>query len=222
MEYAFHVYNKLAADGAAMSLNRLLDEAYRHKKSKKRGDDTQSSQNSDGEIAGDTFRENPAPTPPIVVCVGSDLAIGDSLGPITGSMLQYKTQGLNAFIYGTLSAPVTAKEIRTLRTFLRETHRGCQVLAVDAAVGDKGDIGLIKLSDSPLLPGAGANKKLGAVGDVSVMGVVAEKSVSNYGLLNTTRLNLVYSMSEIISDAVATLLWERCSAKNARTNVKNA
>ena len=216
MEYAFHVYNKLAADGAAMSLHRLLDGVYHRKKSKKRGDGSRSSQNTAIENEENTPYDTPAPNPPIVVCVGSDLAIGDSLGPIVGSMLQYKTQGLNAFIYGTLASPVTAKEIRTLRTFLRETHRGNQVLAIDAAVGDKGDIGLIKLSDTPLLPGAGANKNLGAVGDVSIMAVVAEKSVSNYGLLNTTRLNLVYSMSEIISDAVAALLWERCSAKNSR------
>ena len=82
-------------------------------------------------------------------------------------------------------------------------------MAIDAAVGDEGDIGLIKLSDTPLLPGAGANKQLGAVGDISVMGIVAEKSLTNYGLLNTTRLNLVYSMSEIISDALASLLWNR-------------
>lgn len=216
MEYAFHVYNKLAADGTAMSLHRLLDNAYSRKKHKTRGDGTRSTENSPAYEAEKELSNTPAPTPPIVVCIGSDLAIGDSLGPITGSMLQYKTQGLNTFIYGTLSAPITAKEIGTLRTFLRETHRGQQILAIDAAVGEKGDIGLIKLSDSPLLPGAGANKKLGAVGDVSIMAVVAEKSISNYTLLNATRLNLVYSMSEIISDAVATLLWERCSAKNSR------
>ena len=150
-----------------------------------------------------------SPPPPVVVCIGSDLAIGDSLGPIVGSMLKYKTQGLNLFLYGTLAAPVTAKEIKYIRTFLKETHKGSQIVAVDAAVGDKGDIGLIKLSDTPLLPGAGANKQLGAVGDISVMGIVAEKSLTNYGLLNTTRLNLVYSLSEIISDALASLLWNR-------------
>ena len=217
MEYAFHVYNKLATDGAAMSLSRLLDGAYYQKKHKRRGDGLRSRQNSAFDEQENGLPDLPPAPPPIVVCVGSDLAIGDSLGPIVGSMLQYKTQGLSTFLYGTLSAPVTAKEIGTLRAFLRETHRDCPVLAIDAAVGDKGDIGLIKLSDSPLLPGAGANKKLGAVGDVSIMGVVAEKSVSNYGLLNTTRLNLVYSMAEIISDAVAALLWERCSAKNSRS-----
>ena len=147
-------------------------------------------------------------TPPVVVCVGSDLAIGDCLGPITGSMLKYKTQGLGIFLYGTLASPVTAKEIRYLRTFLKDTHKQSQIIAVDAAVGEEGDIGLIKITDKPLLPGAGANKKLGALGDLSIMGIVAEKSLANYNLLNTTRLNLVYKMAEIISDSLASLLWE--------------
>lgn len=150
---------------------------------------------------------------PVIVCVGSDLAIGDCVGPITGSMLRYKTQGLRVFLYGTLSAPITAKEIRYMRTFLKETHKDSPVIAIDAAVGESGDIGLIKINDTPLRPGAGANKKLGSFGDISIMGVVAEKSVANYGLLNTTRLNLVYTMSEIISDAIANLLWERCRKK---------
>ena len=203
MEFSFHLYNKLAADGAAMALDKLLNADLRRKEQKTKEAGTSSS----------TF----SPPPPVVVCIGSDLAIGDSLGPIVGSMLKYKTQGLNIFLYGTLAAPVTAKEIKYIRTFLKETHKGSQVVAVDAAVGDKGDIGLIKLSDTPLLPGAGANKQLGAVGDISVMGIVAEKSLTNYGLLNTTRLNLVYSMSEIISDALAALLWNRegKQAKNA-------
>ncbi len=196
MEYSFHLYNAQAADGTALALEKLLAADFRKKENGK-------------------FPVTEAL--PIVVCVGSDLAVGDSLGPIVGSMLKYKTQGLNAFVYGTLAAPVTAKEIGYLRTFLRETHKGSQIIAVDAAVGEKGDIGLMKLSDKPLLPGAGARKSLGSVGDLSVMGIVAEKSLSNYALLNTTRLNLVYSMAEILSDALSVLLWNRggAAAKNA-------
>ena len=210
MEYAFHIYNKLAADGVAMSLDRLLSLPQQGKNKKTRGAGTRSSQFRQEKSAKNIGSEQP----PVVVCVGSDLAIGDSLGPITGSMLKYKTQGLNAFLYGTLGAPVTAKEIKYMRDFLRETHPQSRILAIDAAVGEKGDIGLMKISDSPLLPGAGANKKLGAIGDISIMGIVAEKSISNYGLLNTTRLNLVYTMAEILSDAVSTLLWERCGTQN--------
>ncbi len=192
MEYSFHVYNKLAADGAAISLQRLL------------GADLQKKQT---QTKGVSMRSNKKPPLPVVVCVGSDLAVGDSLGPIVGSMLKYKTQGLNAFLYGTLAAPVTAKEIKYVRRFLQETHANSQIIAVDAAVGDRGDIGLMRLTDKPLSPGAGAGKKLGEVGDVSILGIVAEKSLANYGLFNTTRLNLVYSMAEVISSALASLLW---------------
>ena len=199
MEYSFHIYNKLAADGLAMSADKLLNAELRKK----------------------TTNNKPVnDKPPVVVCIGSDLAIGDSLGPITGSMLRYKTQGLGVFLYGTLSAPVTAKEIGYIRTFLKETHKGSQIIAVDAAVGEEGDVGLLRITNAPLYPGAGANKKLGALGDISVLGIVAEKSITNYALLNTTRLNLVYTMSEIISDGLSALLWERCAAQ--KKAVKNA
>ena len=46
--------------------------------------------------------------PPVILCIGSDLAIGDSLGPICGTMLKEKKSDPNAFIYGTLKSPVTA------------------------------------------------------------------------------------------------------------------
>jgi putative sporulation protein YyaC len=187
VDFSFNVYNRFAVDGLTMAIDKLLHAPTQQKRGA--GLDTT--------------------LPPVVVCVGSDLAIGDSLGPITGSMLKYKTQGLGAFIYGTLSAPVTAKEIKYMQSFLKQTHANDQVLAIDAAVGEKGDIGLLRVTDTPLLPGAGANKKLGAIGDISVLGIVAEKSLSNYGLLNTTRLNLVYTMAEIISDGISSLLWER-------------
>ena len=212
MEYAFHIYNKFAADGAALALDKLLKDDLSQKLTPRR---FQTQKHSDEKAFRKAF-DGDFQAQPVVVCIGSDLAIGDSLGPITGSMLKYKTQGLHAFIYGTLSAPVTAKEIKYIRTFLKETHPSSQIIAVDAAVGAEGDIGLVKLNDSPLRPGAGANKKLGVVGDISVMGIVAEKSVANYGLLNTTRLNLVYTMSEIISTALAEVLWQRKKSKLAK------
>lgn len=197
MEYSFHLYNKLASDGISMALHTLLQEQELLKNTQTKG----------AGLSRTLKTESFSPISPIVVCVGSDLAIGDSLGPIVGSMLRYKTQGLNTFIYGTLSAPVTAKEIKYLRSHLKTTHKKRVTIVVDAAVGAQGDIGMIKVSNAPLYPGAGANKKLGAIGDISIMGIVAEKSIANYALLNTTRLNLVYTMSEIIANALSNVLY---------------
>ena len=181
MEYAFHTYNAHAGNGITTSLNHLL-----HKTTGAGTDLT--------------------PKLPVIVCVGSDLVIGDSLGPLTGSMLAFKTQGLGAYVYGTLSAPITAKEIRYLKDFLKRTHPHTPIIAVDAAVGTPDDVGLIKVTDRPLSPGSGANKQLGSFGNASILGVVAEKSVGNYALFNNTRLRLVHEMANQISEGIATLL----------------
>lgn len=143
---------------------------------------------------------------PVVLCIGSDLSVGDSLGPVVGTMLKRKLSGLNLYIYGTLSKPITAHEVKYMNEFLRSTHPDSPIIAVDAAVGSAGDIGLIKIAKRGLKPGSGADKKLARVGDVSVMGIVAEKTMFNYSLFAATRLNIVYKMSEIISEGIATYL----------------
>lgn len=137
---------------------------------------------------------------PIIVCIGSDLLLGDSLGPLVGTML--KNKNLSSYIYGTLNFPITAKEIDYARTYLKQMHPNSVIIAIDAAVGQSDDVGLIKVSNTGVEPGLGVNKKLGTVGELSVVGVVASKSVQNYNLYNLTRLNLVYKMAEIISNGI--------------------
>jgi putative sporulation protein YyaC len=144
--------------------------------------------------------------PPVVLCIGSDLVAGDALGPVTGTLLGRKTENIPCFIYGNLTAPITAKEVRYAENFLRKTHPKSPIIAVDAAVGAEGEVGLIRVQSGGLTPGSGAGKKLDKVGDISVLGIVAEKSLFNYALLNSIRLNVVYRMSEIISDGLAMLL----------------
>lgn len=143
---------------------------------------------------------------PVVLCIGSDLSIGDSLGPVTGTKLKEKLAGLNCYVYGSLSKPITAHEVKYMNEFLKFTHPGSPVIAVDAAVGVAGDIGLIKVAKRGIKPGSGANKKLSKVGDVSLMGIIAERSVFNYSLFSATRLNVVYKMAEIISEGIATFI----------------
>ncbi|MDE7076358.1 MAG: spore protease YyaC [Clostridia bacterium] len=143
---------------------------------------------------------------PVIVCIGSDLSVGDSLGPVTGTKLKEKLKGLNVYVYGTLAKPITAHEVKYTSQFIKNTHPDSTVIAIDAAVGTAGDIGLIKLANRALKPGSGANKRLAKVGDVSVMGIVAEKSLFNYSLFSSTRLNMVYKMAEIISEGIATFI----------------
>lgn len=142
--------------------------------------------------------------PPIIACIGSDLVLGDSLGPIVGTKLE--SQIKNTFIYGTLKHPVTAKEAKHLKNYLDEIHKNAFIIAIDAAVGNKDDVGLIKILNGSLIPGLGVNKKMQSIGDVSILGIVAEKSKDNFCFYNTTRLNLVYMLAEVISKGIISYL----------------
>ena len=141
---------------------------------------------------------------PLIACIGSDLVLGDSLGPLVGTMLTKKN--VSAYVYGTLSSPITAKEIACAKSQLTALHPNSFIIAIDAAVGNIDDIGLIKVSDKGLKPGLGVDKNLGIIGDCSIIGVVAGKSLQNYNLFNLTRLNLIYKMAETIANGVERFL----------------
>ena len=137
---------------------------------------------------------------PIFICIGSDLVLGDSLGPLVGTFL--KSKNIGAYIYGTLNFPITAKEVEYARTYLKQMHPNSMTIAIDAAIGSSDDVGLIRVLNKGLKPGLGVDKNLGIIGDISIIGVVASKSNKNNNLFNLTRLNLVYKMAEIIASGI--------------------
>ena len=104
---------------------------------------------------------------PVIFCIGSDLTIGDCVGPVCGSLLT-QIKRTPFFIYGTLQNTITAKEIGYMHEFLRETHPDQPIIAVDAGI----------------------------------LGIVAERSLFNYSLLNLTRLKLVWELAERISEGI--------------------
>ena len=137
---------------------------------------------------------------PIFICIGSDLVLGDSLGPLVGTML--KSRGAKSYVYGTLNFPITAKEVEHAGKHLKQMHPNAISIAIDAAVGNANDVGLIRVCDRGLKPGLGVNKDLGVVGDLSIIAIVAAKSLQNTHLFNLKRLNLVYKMAETITKGI--------------------
>ena len=137
----------------------------------------------------------------VIVCIGTDLAVGDSLGPYTGTLLVNEKNN-DFIVYGTLDFPITAKETDTLTKTIKKIHPNAKIVAIDAAVGNTEDIGNIKISNSPIKPGLGVNKNLIEVGDVSIIGIVSSKNQTLDKIINNTRLNLVVKMANAIKNGV--------------------
>lgn len=133
----------------------------------------------------------------ILLCIGSDRATGDALGPIIGYKLS-KYHYNNLIIYGTLEKPVHAKNLTATLKTMYAAHKNATVIAIDASLGSTSHVGYITLGEGGLRPGIGVDKDLPLVGDIFITGIVNISGILNHMLLQTTRLDLVMQLADYI------------------------
>ena len=139
----------------------------------------------------------------VFLCIGSDRATGDCLGPIIGYKLSKYINQPNFYIYGTLEQPVHAKNLKDTVTMINQKHDDAFIIAIDASLGKSDHIGYITLGEGPLKPGAGVDKDLPEVGDLFITGIVNFSGLLDHMLLQTTRLNVVMSIADQICLAIS-------------------
>lgn len=144
----------------------------------------------------------------VIICIGSDRATGDSLGPIVGHFLAMRQK--NFHLYGTLESPVHAKNLEAALAFIHENHKDPIIIAVDASLGIAEHIGYITVGEGSLAPGVGVAKELPSVGDLFITGIVNLSGFGGQMLLQTTRLNLVMHLAEFISKGLNRCLTTEC------------
>lgn len=135
--------------------------------------------------------------PIVFLCIGSDRATGDCLGPIIG----YKLSNQPFFkhiIYGTLKNPVHAKNLEETIRSIYDTYKDPCIIAIDASLGKSNHVGYITVGEGSLKPGAGVDKDLPHVGDIFITGIVNFSGMLDQMLLQTTRLNVVMDLADFI------------------------
>ncbi|MEI4829676.1 spore protease YyaC [Bacillus sp. FJAT-53711] len=139
--------------------------------------------------------------PLIILCIGTDRSTGDALGPLVGSKLQdYNIQ--NFHLYGTLESPVHALNLEETITEIHKTFMNPFIIAIDACLGKSQNIGSITIGKGPSKPGAAMNKKLPAIGDMHIHGIVNLNGFMEFFVLQNTRLNLVMNMATSIAESI--------------------
>jgi putative sporulation protein YyaC len=141
----------------------------------------------------------PSDSSPVILCIGTDRSTGDCLGPLVGDKLtrNYLMNHIN--IFGTLNNPVHAKNLEENVNKIYRDIENPFVIAIDASLGRSENVGKINVFKGPLFPGAGVNKNLKPIGDISITGIVNISGFMEYIVLQNTRLSLVMQMAEVIS-----------------------
>lgn len=133
----------------------------------------------------------------VFLCIGSDRATGDCLGPMIGYKLS-KLQKKKFIIYGTLEKPIHAKNLADTIAEIKIKYKNSFVIAIDASLGKSSHVGCITIGEGSLRPGAGVDKDLPAVGDIFITGIVNLSGLLDNMLLQTTRLNVVMNLADYI------------------------
>lgn len=148
----------------------------------------------------------PDPTAPILfLCIGSDRMTGDSLGPLVGHELSLCPLK-DCIVYGTLSHPVHAANLAETVQEIRSSYSKHHIIAIDAALDERSTIGQISLHPYPLFPGAGVQKSLPPVGEISITGVVAALAPDAADRLSDIRLSLVMQLANCITEGLLLFL----------------
>lgn len=137
----------------------------------------------------------------VFLCIGSDRYIGDSLGPLIGSMML--ESGISHRIVGTLEEPVHAFN---LKIALREIYRKSKnpvLISIDASIGTKEQVGDVLFNEGPLVPGKALEKMLPEVGDYHFQGIINYLDpLPSSQFLNDTRLYTVMKLAKLITKII--------------------
>ena len=133
----------------------------------------------------------------VFLCIGTDRATGDCLGPLVGSRL--KSLSPAAAVYGTLETPIHATNLQEALNEISTIYTQPFIIAVDACLGNADRIGYINVRRGSLKPGTALNKSLPEVGDFHISGVVNVGGFFEHMVLQNTRLFIVYKMADIIA-----------------------
>lgn len=134
----------------------------------------------------------------VILCVGTTSITGDSLGPRVGDLL-INDYNVNAFVYGSSHHPVNGLNYNDYIDFLKKHHKNSLIIAVDACLGEFEDVGKIKYTFNGLRAGAALNKNMEKIGDIAILGIVAEKCSDNFYSLSSASSDIVELLSQKIA-----------------------
>lgn len=150
----------------------------------------------------------------VIVCIGTDRNVGDSLAPIVGSRLKNNS---HYTIHGTIDDPVHALNVGQIGGYLKINYPNALVIAVDAGLGEVESIGEVRVRCKPVLPGKGVGKKLPPIGDISIVGIVGRADMADpIEAINQARLCDILIMSDTITRVIerAVTKWETLNGKH--------
>lgn len=142
----------------------------------------------------------------VFFCIGTDRVIGDSLGPIIGSLLVDKFG--SEVVYGDLFNNVTYENIISTLDKINTKYENPYIVAIDAALSSSENIGKIFVDDG-IDFGDSLGKKVDKVGDLGVKVVVGKDYNNpnlNFNVLQNIPLSMILKLSKKTFEGISLIM----------------
>ncbi|HBH0590513.1 TPA: spore protease YyaC [Clostridioides difficile] len=140
----------------------------------------------------------------LIVCIGSDRVLADSLAPMIGSILEKST--IRNKIFGVLGDSIHALNLEQKIQAIKNNYPNSNIIAIDACISKISDKVTIIISNKPVKPGLGVDKKLLEVGDYSIVGIIGR---NKYDIYDTSDPELILDLADVISKSLISILLEK-------------
>lgn len=141
----------------------------------------------------------------VFLCIGTSNIIGDSFGPLVGKKLKDKIKNENILILGDLQNNVSAQNIEKTVNKVKEIYNNPLIIAIDAALSRKEDIGKIKVYPYGIKIRKSLENNENKIGNICIKAVVSndnKESIKNYKeLIRTPKYRIEY-LSQITADGI--------------------
>ena len=146
----------------------------------------------------------------VFLCLGTNQIIGDSFGPLVGSILKKRlSNNKNVKIIGDLDNVITYNEIHECRNYLSKYCRDSLVVVLDSALSNQNNIGKVYIQNRGLRYAESLKKENDVIGNVSIKAVVGENkfnNITNFKNLQQASLQNIHNMSNIVSNGIIEVL----------------
>ena len=111
----------------------------------------------------------------LFVCIGNGKIIGDSLGPLIGTVLEKNKRliqnNVNIDVIGTFENPILYYNVEKVIKNINSQDYS-EIVIIDSALGSKENIGKVVITPAEILIGVGVNRGRRVKGDIILKGVV--------------------------------------------------
>ena len=151
----------------------------------------------------------------LFVCIGNGKIIGDSLGPLIGTVLEKNKRliqnNVNIEVIGTFENPILYYNVEEFIKNI-DSQDYSEIVIIDSALGSKENIGKVMITPAEILIGVGVNRGRMVNGDIILIGVVGiiYNTISRYLIeLDSVEAKQVEKIASKMLDIIYSIIFRK-------------